>query len=410
MGNLSLEGVRVLHVHTLPVVSGSGINTFLSMRGCAGVGARVALACAPGGKLEELVHAEAMEFFPIRNFVSEAAPFKDLHALWQLDRLFRRERFDIVHTHNSKAGFLGRLAARRSGVPIIVHTVHGFAFHDAESWPRRRLFAALERWAARWCDQMIAISQPMIEWAERERIAPPESFELIYSGIEVDRFRDAKPDPELQQSFGIIPGEIVLGVVSKLWEGKGHEVLLDAVAGLLEGGHRIRLLIVGEGALETRLKERVRQLGIGSAVTFTGFRADVPEVTALLDISVLPSFYEGMGRVVLEAMAAGKPVIASRVGGIPDLMEDGISGFLVPPGDTQALAERIECFLNNPALRVRMGEQAGRQVRGEHSAEVMVSRIHEVYCRLLAERGKTVTPPEAIAGAGPDPRLESRTR
>jgi len=381
MEKVSLAGLRILHVHTLPIVSGSGINTLLTMQGSSNCGAEVGLASAPGGKLEMLVGEAGMVFYPIQNFVSQVSPFKDLHALWQLNRLLAREKFDLVHTHNSKAGILGRLAARWNNVPSIIHTVHGFSFHEEESWFFRHLFIVLERMAARWCDQMIAISQPMLEWAQREKIAPPEKFVKIYSGIEVERFRNQTPSPELKSRFGIQPEETVIGVVSKLWEGKGHEVLIDAVARLLDSGCRVKLLIVGEGYLEEKLREEVKRLGIEKNVVFTGFWSDVPEITAILDISVLPSFYEGMGRVVLEAMAAGKPVVASRVGGVPEFVEDEVTGYLISPGDVEALVDRLKTLIGDSDLRQKMGQQGAERMRHEHSAETMVSMIHQVYKR-----------------------------
>ena len=381
----SLAGVRILHVHTLPVVSGSGINTLLTMKGSRECGAEVGLACAPGGRLEVLVRESGMGFYPIRNFVSEVSPWKDLHALWQLDRLLAREKFDIVHTHNSKGGFLGRLAATKNRIPIVIHTIHGFSFHDEENWWSRNLFVVLERAAARWCHQLIAISQPMIEWAHQEKIAPRERIVKIYSGIEVEQFRSHPGKSELKERFGIEPEDTVIGVVSKLWEGKGHEIIIDAVAHLLDRGHKLKLLIVGEGDLEDRLKQKVTRLGITEAVVFTGFWSNVPEVTAILDISALPSFYEGMGRVVLEAMAAGKPVVASRVGGLTELVEDQVTGYLVPAGDVDALAERLETLIKDPVLRQKMGNKGSERVRQEHSAETMVELIHEVYAQLLAQ-------------------------
>ncbi|MFB3068191.1 MAG: glycosyltransferase family 4 protein [Acidobacteriota bacterium] len=391
MENVSLAGRRILHVHTLSVVSGSGIGALRTMQGSANCGAEVGLASAPGGKLETLVRDAGMQFYPIRNFVSELSPFKDFHALWQLDRLFARERFDLVHTHNSKAGFLGRLAARKNHVPVVIHTVHGFPFHEAEKWVLRHLFIALERIAAGWCDQMIAVSQPMVEWAQREKIAPPEKFVKIYSGIEVERFRDQAPRPELKRQFGIEAEELVIGIVSKLWEGKGHEHLIDAMARLLESGYRVKLLIVGDGYLEEKLREKVKSLGIEKAVVFTGFWSNVPEMTAILDVSVLPSFYEGMGRVVLEAMAAGKPVVASRVGGLTELVEDQVSGYLIPPGDVNALVKRLKTLITDPDLRQKMGQEGAHRIRPEHSAETMVKMTHQVYLRHLPpENASTV--------------------
>jgi len=386
--DVSLEGLRILHVHTLPVISGSGLNTVLTMCGSRDSGVNVGLACAPGGKLEELVKREGMDFFPIRNFVSEIAPFKDLHAFWQLDRLLAREKFDLVHTHNSKAGFQGRLSAKRHRVPIIIHTIHGFAFHDQESWLLRRLFVLLERMAARWCHHLIAISGPMIDWAEHEQIAPLEKIDKIFSGIDVEAFRDRNPNPEFRKRFGLEPGDIVIGIVSKLWEGKGHSVLIEAAAHLLDKGYRIKLLIIGEGVLEKALRDQATALGIEDSVIFTGFLLDVPEVTAILDISVLPSFFEGMGRVVLEAMAAGKPVIASRVGGLPELVEDQVTGYLIPPGDISALEEKLEILISDSELRSTMGKSGTFRVGEEHSAQKMVELIHEVYLRKLREAGK----------------------
>ena len=379
----SLSELRIVHVHTLPVVSGSGINTLLTMQGSQKCGARVGLAAAPGGSLEDLVRQSDMEFFPIRHFVSELAPSKDLHALWQLDRLMARERFDIVHTHNSKAGFLGRLAVRLNRGPVLIHTVHGFAFHDEESLLCRRMFVLLERMAARWCHQMIVIFQPMMDWAEQENIASREQLVKIYSGIQVEEFRDQPASPELRQKFGIQPDQTVMGLVSKLWKGKGHEVLIEAVSLLVERGFQIKLLIVGEETLELELKKKVQQQGLQDVVVFTGFWSNVPEITAILDIFVLPSFYEGMGRVVLEAMAAGKPVVASGVGGLTELVKDEVTGYLVPAGDVEALAERLEKLISDPDLRRRMGEQGARHVQMKHSSTTMVEMIHQVYQQQL---------------------------
>lgn len=165
MEKVSLAGLRILHVHTLPIVSGSGINTFLTMQGSLDCGAEVALASAPGGNWRCWFVRRGCTFIPSETSSARSLLSRNLHALWQLNRLLAREKFDLVHTHNSKAGILGRLAARWNKVPIIIHTVHGFAFHEEES-RFRRLFIVLEQMAARWCHQMIAISEPMIQWAQ----------------------------------------------------------------------------------------------------------------------------------------------------------------------------------------------------------------------------------------------------
>ncbi|MBI4484274.1 MAG: glycosyltransferase family 4 protein [Acidobacteria bacterium] len=380
------EKIRVLHVHTLPVVSGSGINTLLTMEGIQDFRYEMALACAPGGDLIRRARESGIPVHEIRNFVSEVNPWKDLSALVQLVRLLRARPFQIVHTHNSKAGFLGRLAARWCKVPIVVHTVHGFSFHEDENPFWRWLFLFLERWAAGWCDTMIAISQPMVDWALEKRVAPAEKIVKIYSGIEIDSFC-LPANPKLREHFGIPKTAPLLGAVSKLWEGKGHKVILDAMPRILEAHPDAMLVIVGEGSLRPKLESLVARKGLGSRVIFTGFRADVPEVTALFDVALLASFYEGMGRVILEAMAAGKPVVATRVGGIPDLVTEGVTGFLVPPGDPGALAEKVIRLLSDPVLRERMGRAGREAVTERFSARTMVREIRRVYDELLSQRG-----------------------
>jgi len=387
-GRKSLSGVRILHVHTLPVLSGSGANTLITMKGSRDCGAEVSLACAPGGRLEEEVRREGIGFLPIPTLVQPVWPLHDLRALWRLYRTIRRGRFDIVHTHNSKAGFLGRLAARLARCPAIIHTVHGFAFHEQVGWLGRRVYLTAERKASSWCDRMIVVSQPLRDWALRARVASAEKMRLIYSGIDIDAFSGVQASADLARSLGVKPGDMVVGIVSKLWEGKGHDLLLQSVARLSRQWPQIRLLVVGEGKLERQLRERAASLGLREIALFTGFRSDIPEITALFDIAVLPSLFEGMGRVVLEAMAAGKPVVASRVGGIPDLVQDGVTGLLFPPGDVAALTEQLGRLLNDPDLRRRMGEAGRRQVDERFSAQAMVARIHEVYAQELGRRGR----------------------
>ena len=262
-----MSRIRVLHFHTLPVVSGSGINTYLTMKQTPPERYRVALACAPGGRLVELVRTAGMEVHEIPSLVQPLRPARDVAALWSMVRLLRRERIEIVHTHNSKAGFLGRLAGRLARTPVVVHTVHGFAFHDAESVWRRLLFRSLERVAADWAHHTIFIPQPLIDWAAREGILRPGRYSKIYSGIDVETFRrHAAADPTpVRRSLGLGPRDRVIGLVSKLWEGKGHKVALEALARLRPEVPEARLLLVGEGPLEPELRRRARALGVEDA-------------------------------------------------------------------------------------------------------------------------------------------------
>jgi len=373
--------IKILHIHTLPIVSGSGINTFLSMQGMDRNLYKVELACAPGGRLIPLVQENHMQVRPFKHMVQPLHPFKDTLTLLDLTAFLRRNFYQIVHTHNSKAGFLGRLAAKLAGVPVIVHTVHGFAFHDEEPFWRQVLFRNLERLGSRWCDKMIFISQPLIDWAVKDHIVGEEKITKIYSGIQVDKFHPVTSEEKhrIRSKWSLKQEEAVVGMVSKLWEGKGHGVLIEAFKLLKEKIKDAKLVIVGEGHLYDELFRMVDNNGLRESVLFTGFQMDVSEIIATFDVAVLPSFFEGMGRVILEAMAMEKPVVASRVGGIPDLIDQGVNGLLVPPGDVKELADALEKVLNDKGFARKMGREGRKRIKGQFSAHVMVQSIEQLY-------------------------------
>ena len=381
--------IRVLHIHTLPVISGSGLNTFLTMRGMHGRGYEADLACAPRGSLIQLVESNGMRVIPFRHLVQPLHPASDIRALWGLTRYLRSKPYHIVHTHNSKAGFLGRLAAKAAGVPVIVHTVHGFAFHDREPFWRRTLFRSLERMASGWCDRMIFISQPLVDWALREGVTRREKAVTIYSGIELNRFLpvSAEEKDRLRDRWGLGRKAPVVGIVSKLWEGKGHSVLIRAFRGVREEFPDARLVVVGEGYLRDRLAQQVQELALTDSVLFAGFVTEPAQIIATLDVAVLPSFFEGMGRVLLEAMAMGKPVVASAVGGIPELVKQGVNGFLVSPGSVSELRDAVLRLLKDKEMAARMGNEGKSRVTETFGADRMVRSIERVYRQLLAAKG-----------------------
>jgi glycosyltransferase involved in cell wall biosynthesis len=381
--------IKVLHIHTLPIISGSGINTFLSMKGMDREVFKVDLACAPGGQLIELAKKDHLKVHTFKNLVQPIHPVKDLLSVVDLASFLRKNYYHIVHTHNSKAGFVGRLAARIAGVPVVIHTVHGFAFHGQEPAWRQFLYRSLEKLASHLCDRMIFISQPLIDWALKEGVTKKDKIVKIYSGIDLNEFQPATLDEKqrAREKWGIGPNDPVVGIVSKLWEGKGHEVLIKAFKDVKKDINRAKLVIVGEGYLEDKLRSLTDNLGLTDSVIFTGFQSDVSTVIRVFDVAVLPSFFEGMGRVLLEAMAMEKPVVASRVGGIPDIVKDGINGFLTTPGDTKELGDALKILLNDKRLATRMGKEGRKGVTAEFSADMMVNAIKDVYKASLERKG-----------------------
>jgi glycosyltransferase involved in cell wall biosynthesis len=385
-----MSRIKILHVHTLPVVSGSGINTYLTMKGTPDDRFEVALACAPGGRLNDIVREAGMKFHEVRNLVQPLDLRNDITALFKIVRILKREKIDVVHTHNSKAGFLGRLAGRLAGTPVVIHTVHGFAFHDAEFLWRRSLFRVLERMAAPWADHTIFISRPMIDWARAHGILREGHYSKIFSGIDLDAFHRYRQEDldNLREELGLQRSDRVIGFVSKLWEGKGHETALQAMTQVAASVPEAKLLLVGEGPIEKKLRELTRKLGIERSVIFAGFRTKIAELTSLCEICILPSFFEGMGRVLLEAGACGKPVVASNVGGIPDVVKDRMTGFLVPPGDSSALFGEILRLLSDPDLAREMGEAAKQRINEKFDVRTMVREIVELYEEYLCRKGR----------------------
>ncbi|MEW6100988.1 MAG: glycosyltransferase family 4 protein [Candidatus Omnitrophota bacterium] len=382
-----MKRVKVLFIHTLPVVSGSGLHALTTMQGLKYKGYEVEFACAPGGPLNEEVIKSGITFRPIKHFVHEINVFSDLAALFELIALMRKHKYDIVHSHNSKAGFLSRLAAKIAQVPIIIHSIHGFAFHEYEKPPRRALFILLEKLAAHFADMLIAVSTPLMEWGLRLGIGEAKKYRVIYSGIEIERFKINTDPAGKRAELGLHPDDLVVGLCAKLWEGKGHEVLLEAAPMIIKEAPCVKFLFVGEGELRPKLEKIVLTHGLKDYVIFTGFRSDIPEITAVFDIAVLASFFEGLGRVILEAMVMGKPVVATSVGGIPELVKDGKNGFLVPVADCKALAEAIACLLKDKSLRLSMGEAGRKMVDEKFSAERTTAEIEEIYQELLKKKG-----------------------
>jgi glycosyltransferase involved in cell wall biosynthesis len=376
------------------VISGSGLNTFLSMRGLNKGVYETALACAPGGKLIPLVRSQSMRVITFKNLVQPLHPVKDALAVINLALFMKKNPYHIVHTHNSKAGFVGRLSAKLAGVPVIVHTVHGFSFHDKEPTWRQWLFRNAERLASHWCDCMIFISQPLVDWALKERIANHKKIVKIYSGIELDRFTPVTEEEtkRLREKWGLGERDAVVGIVSKLWDGKGHALLIEAFREIRQKKREAKLLMVGEGYLLKSLRELVDKYKLNDAVVFTGFQAEVAQIIATFDVAVLPSLFEGMGRVVVEAMAMEKPVVASRVGGIPDLVEHGVNGYLVSPGDVKELEHAVFKLLNDPSLARRMGKEGRRKISNQFSAATMADSIDRVYRELLSRKGVSLDP------------------
>lgn len=362
----------------------------------------VAVACAPGGPLVHRLRAAGVAVHEIPALVRSIRPLTDLRALWQLYRLMRRLKPDIVHCNSSKAGVLGRLAALLAGVPVRLFTAHGWAFTEGRPFRQRWLLARVEGLAALASTHIICVSEHDRELALRFRVAGPERLTVIHNGVDPAPFR-AMPARRGGRPFTVV-------MTARLAPPKDPLCLLEAFARLRNGDGlpAMRLVFVGDGPLRQRLEEAATALGLrvlrrdapaaeaglgdGGAVpevVFTGERPmeDVAVILAEADAFVLASRWEGLPISVIEAMMAGLPVVASRVGGLPELVADGVTGYLVPPGDAGALAAALAKLAGDPAAAARMGQAGRRRALAAFTAERMVAGTRSLYQMLLEKSG-----------------------
>jgi len=317
----------------------------------------------------------------IPTLVRNIHPIKDLAAWWALWRLFHREQPAIVHTHTSKAGALGRLAAGLAGVPVVVHTPHGHIFYGHFGRIASWVFVQMERLLARWMTRCIALTEDERQEYRVRGIGRADQVAVVPSSIELDRFQRAGGGGRngFPPGFECPAGATIVGSVGWLTPVKGHRYLIEALAKLKPAYPNVCGVIVGSGELHRELEVLSEKLGIRSSLRFLGRRSDVAECVAAMDVFVLPSLNEGMGRALVEAMAAGRPVVASRVGGVPTVVEDRVTGLLVPPGDADALASAIQALLDRPAWARELGAAAAKQIGNRFSEAAMIRSIESLY-------------------------------
>ncbi|MDR5674211.1 glycosyltransferase family 4 protein [Halalkaliarchaeum sp. AArc-GB] len=305
-------------------------------------------------------------------------PLTAIGAVFTVARYIQKHEFDIIHTHSTEAGIIGRTAAQLAGAPNVVHTIHGVPFTEDRNDILNWFVKQCERVAAPWTDEMISIADVISEEYLSNNIGRAEQYRTIKYGIELNEFHDASPTDDLPGS-----GVRIL-MVSRLVEGKGFDVLLDAVERL--DANDLSVLIAGDGPLRDYLMTEIRSRGLDQTVFLLGYREDIPEVMSGCDLLVLPSFREGTPLVIIEAMATGLPVLATNIAGIPEIVDQEETGILIEPGDVDRLADELERFVRSPRLRKQFG-RAGRQRTEHFLTDRMVSDYSEVYHGLISNGG-----------------------
>jgi len=323
----------------------------------------------------------------IKQLKRDISPFDDIAAFIKLYRIFRETGFDVVHTHTAKAGALARLAAFLAGVPVIIHTPHGHNFYGYFNAFFSGLIRTIEKLLSRFTDKIMVLTELEKSDHIKYRVANRDKLVLINQGLDLSGFEpDSKDSISARENLGISGNCLVAGFVGRLEPVKGPQYFIKAAKKILEEREDVRFILTGEGSLRRELEDDVSSWGLRERIVFLGWQENVPGVMSAMDMLVLPSLNEAVGIVLIEAQSLGIPVIASDVGGIPEVVKDGQTGLLVRPADPDALAKAMLKLLDDPALRRAMSGSASAWCRGRFTADAMLDKVTRMYKEVIGEK------------------------
>jgi glycosyltransferase involved in cell wall biosynthesis len=375
--------IRVLHIITRLEPGGAQRNTLYTVGHLDRREFEAALAWGPGDPLDEAAdRIPDLRREPVEEMVRSVSPRRDAAALRALRRVVREVDPQIVHTHSSKAGVLGRLAARIERVPVVIHTIHGFGFTPLQSPLGRAVFITAEKVIGRWTDHFIAVAKSDLRRGVELGLFEAERVSLIRSGIELDRFREPQEVEAVRARIGVPPAVPLVVQIGNFKPQKAPLVFVRMAAEVADESPDAWFVMVGDGELRSAAEALARELGVAERMVFSGWWDDVPGLLAATHVSVLSSRHEGLPRAVVESLAAGVPVVATAVDGTVEVVRDGVNGFLVEPDDHRALARGVLTLLREPAQRRRMCEAAGEGL-AEFDIDHMVRQQEELYRCLL---------------------------
>ncbi len=388
------DALKVLHVITRFILGGAQENTFLTVKYQGkDPGFCVDICTGPplgpeGSMMDELESLPDVRVFKVDELRREINPLLDFISLVKIYSLIKKGGYDIVHTHSSKAGILGRIAARAAGTRVVVHTIHGLPFHPYQSWILNFFYVVLEKFCAIFSSRIITVCDAMTDKAVAAGVASPCRFETVYSGMDIDGFLlIEEKSRRLIEKFGIREDEVVIGKIARLFPLKGHDYFLKAAAEIAAARPNVKFLLVGDGILMDNIKKSVNDTGLSSRFIFAGLvnRAEIPEYISVMDIVVHTSVREGLARVLPQALASGRPVVSFDIDGAREVVINGRTGALIAPGDVDGVVKAVLGFIDDPAKARDTGLSGRSLVKDIFSEKAMAGHIKRVYNDVLRE-------------------------
>ena len=393
--------MRIVHIITRLIVGGAQENTLLSCEGQHDRGHEVTLITGPPigpeGSLLERARSYGYRVEVLDAMRRAVLPGKDYFTYRRLVRRLREIRPDVVHTHSSKAGIIGRWAATSAGVPAVIHTIHGLAFTASTSPLVNSFYRFAERVTAPKTKRIVCVADAMRDQSLAAYIGRPEQYVTVYSGMDTGPFLDPPtPREQVRRQLGLSDEHVALGTIARLFYLKGHEDLLDVAPALCARWPNLRFLWIGDGLLRQAFEKQMTDMGLRDRFILTGLvpPSRIPELSGAMDILVHPSRREGLARALPQGSLAGKPVITYDVDGNREALIDGQTGFVLPPFDKSRLSDSIEQLMADPDLRRRMGEAGRAFALARFDTKVMVDALEEVYRQALSQAPASIVQAE----------------
>jgi len=386
----SKKKIKILELITLFSIGGATETVVSMAKGLQNLGFEVEIATGPHivseGSMYETAEDLGIPVFTFKNLRRDINLFVDILIIIQLAWFIRKNKYTVVHTHSSKAGVVGRIAAFLAGVKVIIHTIHGLPFHRYQPSLQKKLFIFVEKISALFCDKIIAVTYTIVDVLVKGNIVPQHKLRVIRSAFSLEEYLKVNvPKEQIQARFGLLKNDIVIGKIARLSKLKGHEYLLSAFAKVAKAVPNAKLLIVGNGELESELKHFVKKERLADKVIFTGLvlPEDIPSIINTMDILVHSSLLEGLARVLPQAIMLEKPVISFDLDGAHEVIKNGVNGYLIEPLNIEQLAERIIDLCNNKSKAKSFGKIGKELLKDEFDDRKMVAEIARLYRELL---------------------------
>lgn len=381
-----MQSLRIVHIITRLIVGGAQENTLLSCEGQHDLGHDVTLITGPPigpeGSLLDRAQKYGYRVEVLDAMRRAVLPGKDYLIYRTLVRRLRELKPDVVHTHSSKAGIIGRWAAARAGVPVVIHTIHGLAFTASTSPWVNRAYKLLERVTAPKTTKIVCVADAMRDQSLAAGIGCREQYVTVYSGMETAPFLEPPvARDEVRVQLGLAPEHVAIGTIARLFHLKGHDDLLDLAPQLCAHWPDLRFLWIGDGLLRETFERRMREMNLRDRFILTGLvpPSRIPELTGAMDILVHPSRREGLARALPQGSLAGRPVVTYDIDGNREALIDGQTGYVLPPFNKERLAAAIDQLMADASLRRQMGESGRTFALGRFGAHVMVNALERVY-------------------------------